>query len=219
MLKSKKKKNADTLKLIASIITDKNFASDKNTGLWNIVQKETDRYVRQTASSWIVTTEEFLETVYMAGFQKRTVLVVSSAANSAKITEPEQVKDGKISTVSSDFLGNIASWYTAGRMSVQKVFFLVDAATASALMPEMDYIHLTKMLTMSLGEHKTDEEKILQFANMDFEEGWKLILAEDIQEHNGIKYQSRRYQNMAKFRKKTKQAKTLDVFVTAFTRG
>ena len=83
----------------------------------------------------------------------------------------------------------------------------------------MDYIHLTKMLTMSLGEHKTDEEKILQFANMDFEEGWELILAEDIQEHNGIKYQSRRYQNMAKFRKKTKQAKTLDVFVTAFTRG
>lgn len=181
---AKKKKQESQITAIACV--DTNYGIGYKNQLLISIPEDLKHFSRITSGGTVIMGRKTYESLPKAPLPKRVNLVITRNNTSTIPVEPDEKIPYHVS------MEEVKDWLIAKREEKveEKIAVIGGEQIYNELLPYCDYVLITKVF-------KKFEEADAYFPNMDFSENWELVSASDIMEHDGIKYQYRKFKNLA----------------------
>ena len=209
--------------IIAIVCADKNYAIGKDNDLLISIPDDLKKFARLTSKSTVIMGRKTYDSLPNAPLKNRTNLVISRSADESEIdlekpmsmVSMEQIHDFLLEhrkkmkeLKDSDFEDDLDDDSTGkskkrkNKAPEGKIFIIGGGKIYKELLPYCDMIYITKVF-------KAFEDANVFFPNIDNMREWEICMADDIMEHEGVRYQFRRYKNNKPMRvkKETKKKK------------
>ena len=179
-----KKKKKPESQITAIVCADKNYGIGYNNELLIHIPEDLKHFSRITSGGTVIMGRKTYESLPNAPLPKRTNLVITRNNPDGNPDEPMEKAPTYVS------MDSVKEWLLRKReeKAEEKIAVIGGAQIYEELLPYCDYIHITKVF-------KEFDDVDTYFPNIDFSQDWEIVMASDIMEYEGIKYQYRKYKN------------------------
>lgn len=180
-----KKKKKQESAITAIVCADKNYGIGCNNELLIHIPEDLKHFSRMTSGGTVIMGRKTYESLPNAPLPKRINLVITRNNPTGSPDKPVEKSPNYVS------MESVKEWLLRKReeKAEEKIAVIGGAQIYEELLPYCDYIHITKVF-------KTFDNVDTYFPNIDFSEDWEIVMASDIVEYEGVKYQYRKYKNL-----------------------
>ena len=192
---AKKKKQESQITAIACV--DSNYGIGYKNELLISIPEDLKHFSRITSGGTVIMGRKTYESLPKAPLQKRVNFIITRNDPSSIPAEPDEKTPYLVD------MDDVKNWLMKKReeKAEEKIAIIGGEQTYKELLPYCDYILITKVFQKFANVDA-------YFPNIDFNENWEIVSASDIMEYNGIKYQYRKFKNLAPIKlEKLKHAK------------